>query len=111
MADRIHALEELTRSILGGLSQADDNEITAFVEQREKLTDELIDSFRHNPPNDDEKVKIRALLAHDQQLSQRMNALKLEASQWLLNRNQAKMQRNAYETAYTPDSLLMDRKK
>lgn len=111
MADRIYALEELTRGILGRLSQADDIEITSFVEQREKLTDELVESFRCNPPNDDEKLKIRALLAHDQQLSQRMNALKLEASQWLLNRNQAKIQRNAYETAYTPDSILMDRKK
>ncbi|MDF9840145.1 MULTISPECIES: hypothetical protein [unclassified Paenibacillus] len=111
MADRIYALEELTRGILGKLSQADDIEITTFVEQREKLTDELVESFRCNPPSDDEKVEMRALLAHDQQLRQRMNELKLEASQWLLNRNQAKMQRNAYEAAYTPDSILMDRKK
>jgi hypothetical protein len=111
MANRIYALEELTRDILEKLTRVNYEELADFVEQREKLTAELIESFRQSPPVAEEQLKLRSLLAYDQQLCGRMDVLKLEASHWLLNRNQAKMQRSAYETGYTPDSFLMDRRK
>ncbi|WP_379138029.1 hypothetical protein [Paenibacillus sp. sgz500958] len=111
MDNRVVALEDLTQAMLKRLQEADFEEIAGFVRQREQITDVIIQSFRQSPPTADEQEKLRELLAYDQQLTQHMNALKFEASQWLINRNQAKMQRSAYETAYAPDSFLMDRKK
>ncbi|MBY0009464.1 hypothetical protein H7K49_03295 [Paenibacillus typhae] len=111
MANRINALEELTKDILEKLNHITYEELAEFVEQRGELTNELIESFRQCPPEAEEQLKLRSLLAYDQQLSGHMDALKSDASQWLLNRNQAKMQRNAYEAGYAPDSVLMDRRK
>lgn len=57
------------------------------------------------------KDTIRRIMEHDPGIMTRMNAHRLEAKDWLQKRNQAKAQRNAYEAGYTPDSILMDRKK
>jgi len=111
MADRLKALEELTQAMLNRLLQADYEEMTEFVKQRERLTEELIHSFQQEEPDLEEQQKLKDLLDYDHQLTNRMYTMKLEASQWLMNRNQAKVQRSAYESSYTPDSFLMDRKK
>jgi len=58
-----------------------------------------------------QKQAINRILEHDSTILAQMNALRLEAQDWLQKRNQAKVQRNAYESSYTPDSILMDRKK
>lgn len=42
---------------------------------------------------------------------QHIQTLKQEAQNWLVQRNIARSQRNAYESNYTPDSVLMDRMK
>lgn len=111
MADRLKALEELTQAMLNRLTLADYEELVEFVKQREQITEDLVHSFHQSEPDPEEQQKLRELLDYDHQLTNHMYTMKLEASHWLINRNQAKVQRNAYESAYTPDSYLMDRKK
>ncbi|WP_042195547.1 flagellar protein FliT [Paenibacillus camerounensis] len=110
MVDRLSALEALAQAMLSQLADMDYEKAADFVNQRELLTDQLIQSFNQNPPDADEQVKLREILSCDNQITVHMQNMKTEASQWLITRNQAKMQRTAYDTSYTYESILMDRK-
>ncbi|KAA8997978.1 hypothetical protein F4V43_17140 [Paenibacillus spiritus] len=111
MANRVDRLEELTLNLLGTLSRAGYEEMASFVEQREEIAQELTASFEQRLPNSEEEEKLRELLAYDNLISSRMRELAAEASQWLLQRNQSKRQRTAYEFSYAPDSMMLDRRK
>jgi predicted AAA+ superfamily ATPase len=107
----IPELQGLTNNILERLYEADFEELEAFVEERQRLVDDMIRQISFQSANDSQKLEITRILEQDSEIMARMNALRLEAQDWLQKRNQAKAQRNAYEAGYTPDSFLMDRKK
>lgn len=93
------------------LYEAHYEQLEAFVEERQIVIDGLVEQFTAQPPSLTEKVEIEQLLGNDHEIVARMNVLRLEAQDWLHKRGQAKTQRNAYESGYTPDSFLMDKKK
>ncbi|WP_342437420.1 flagellar protein FliT [Paenibacillus sp. FSL L8-0436] len=107
----IAELQQLTQNMMGRLYEAEFEDLESFVEERQKLIDDIIRQFSSIPASVAQKVEIERILHHDPEITARMNALRLEAQDWLYKRNQAKQQRNAYEAGYTPDSFLMDRKK
>lgn len=111
MDELIRTLDELTQSLLSKLYELPYEEFEKFVDERQKLVDALIVEVVREQPDAAQKDEISRLLENDPEIIARMNALRLEAQDWLFKRNQAKMQRNAYDTVYTPDSFLMDRRK
>ncbi|MEK3880380.1 flagellar protein FliT [Paenibacillus sp. FSL M7-0420] len=111
MDELTNELERLTKNLLAHLYDATYEELEAFVEQRQKLVEAIGDEVENCQMTPAQKDVLRRILEHDPAIMARMNAHRLEAKDWLQKRNQAKIQRNAYETAYTPDSFLMDRKK
>lgn len=104
-------LRRLTNGIMERLYDVEFEELEVFVIERQEIIDIMIRHFISNPATESEKVEIIKILENDQEITARMNALRLEAQDWLQKRNQAKVQRSAYEAAYTPDSFLMDRRK
>ncbi|WP_339220716.1 flagellar protein FliT [Paenibacillus sp. FSL H8-0332] len=111
MDNLLQELEKLTQTIINQLQFATYEELEAFVEQRQKLVEAIGEEVENCQMTLAQKEVLRRILEHDPAIMARMNAHRLEAKDWLQKRNQAKIQRNAYETAYTPDSFLMDRKK
>lgn len=111
MDELIQSLKELTLGITDRLEETSYEELEFFVEDRQKLVDSIAEKAAICQSTSAQKQEINRILEHDNAILDRMNALRLEAQDWLYKRNQAKAQRNAYETAYTPDSFLMDRRK
>lgn len=104
-------LQQLTKTIMDILYEANYEQLEAFVEERQIIIDGLAEQFALQAASLTEKMEIEQLLSNDHEIVARMNVLRLEAQDWLHKRGQAKTQRNAYESSYTPDSFLMDKKK
>jgi hypothetical protein len=111
MDNLIQQLDQLTIEIVECLHEASYEELETFVEVRQKLVDAIAVAVVSCQPTSAQKQEIRRILERDSAILARMNALRLEAQDFLQKRNQAKAQRSAYEAGYTPDSILMDRKK
>ncbi|WP_246426843.1 hypothetical protein [Paenibacillus rhizosphaerae] len=86
-------------------------EIEFFVEERQQLIHEINYLKKENPFSQTQVTRLKNILLADSIILGRMEFLKSEAANWLQNRGQAKMQRNAYEAVYSPDSIIMDRRK
>lgn len=111
MDNLLQELEQLTLAINAQLMGATPEELEAFVEQRQILVDAIGEEVEKCQMTSAQKDVLRRIMEHDPAIVARMNAHRLEAKDWLQKRNQAKVQRNAYEAGYAPDSILMDRKK
>lgn len=106
----ISDLEELTQGILPRLQYASYEEMSNFVEERQPIIDQLKESIDTQTLSSSLRERLNAVLQLDTVLLGRMQALKEEAANWLLQRGQAKAQRSVYETSYAADSILMDRR-
>ncbi|WP_222850417.1 flagellar protein FliT [Paenibacillus tengchongensis] len=104
-------LEQLTEKITGSLMELTYEELESFVAERQKLVEAIGREVENVHPTAAHKETLRRILEQDPAIVARMNGFRLEAQDWLHKRNQAKTQRSAYESAYTPDSILMDRRK
>jgi hypothetical protein len=111
MDELIQQLDQLTANITDRLNETIYQELETFVEERQKLVDSIGDATANCPPTIAQKQRIYIIMEHDSAILARMDALRLEAQDWLQKRNQAKTQRSAYDSAYSPESILMDRKK
>ena len=104
-------LETLTGGMLSQLEQADFIMLETFVEQREPLMIVLSQAKEQQTLQPELERRIAQVVAMDPVILARMQILKQEAAEWLQKRAAAKTQRSAYEQAYTPDSIMLDRKK
>ncbi|MGG6313259.1 hypothetical protein [Paenibacillus macerans] len=111
MDNLIAELEQITSKVVAQLDQVPYEEMSGFVEKRQQLIDQLQVLLADQPPTEAQKGRLLAVLQHDAEIVARMNSLKHEAGNWLQQRVQAKAQRSVYEAAYSPDSILMDRRK
>lgn len=111
MDERIKRLRELTDSLMERLNDATFEELETFVEERQAVVDDLVRHLSTASATDAQKLEIAGILENDGAIQARMNALRLEAQDFLYKRGQAKTQRNAYEAGYAADSILMDRRK
>lgn len=111
MDERIAELEALTQQMIDQINQVSSEELTEFVDKRQGLVDHILHMNEVTPLTPEQQQRLRAILEQDSLLLERMNSLKEEAGSWLKNHGQAKMQRNAYEAGYAPDSFLMDKRK
>lgn len=111
MDECIGELEALTQHMVLRINQATSEELTEFVEHRHGLIDNILHVVEVTPLTIEQQHRLKAVLEQDSLILGRMNMLKDEAGLWLKNHGQAKIQRSAYEAGYTPDSLLMDKRK
>lgn len=110
MDNHIEKLEELTQQIVSKLEHISYEEISGFVDRRQILIDNILVCVSRNSVSHSQRERLETLLHLDSVIMERMIKLKDEAGEWLLQRGQAKAQRNVYEAAYSPDSILMDRR-
>ena len=111
MDSLITSLEELTNSVVMRLQLISYEDLEAFVEERQEIIDEINRLKQQTPFTHVQVERLNHIVQHDPVILTRMASLKDEASDWLQQRGQAKTQRSAYEATYTPDSMLMDRRK
>ena len=111
MDNLILRLEQLSQSVIEQLEEISYEELVAFVDCRQPILDEMSSVNATQSLNPNQKHRIQALVRNDAIIEARMTALKQEASDWLRQRDAAKVQRNAYESAYAMDSMLMDQRK
>ncbi|NJJ39453.1 flagellar protein FliT [Paenibacillus apii] len=111
MDNLIGQLRQLTEAIICHLHETTYEELEFFVEERQKIVDAITEGIVSCQPTSAQKQEIRQIIEHDAEILDRMNTLRLEAQNWLQKRSMAKAQRSAYEAGYTPESILMDRKK
>ncbi|MEE4563299.1 hypothetical protein [Paenibacillus polymyxa] len=109
--EALSQLEQLTQQFILRLNETNYEEVEIFVEVRQMKVDQLVNALENSPMTEEQKMKLEYILSYDALIDQRMQSLKQEAQNWLVQRNIAKSQRNAYESNYTPDSFLMDRRK
>ncbi|PNQ84995.1 hypothetical protein DXC69_06885 [Paenibacillus polymyxa] len=109
--EALSQLEQLTQQFILRLNETNYEEVEIFVEVRQMKVDQLVNALENSPMTEEQKMKLESILSYDALIDQRMQSLKQEAQNWLVQRNIAKSQRNAYESNYTPDSFLMDRRK
>ena len=107
----IQELASITNEMIERIELVTYEELESFVEDRQQLVDRIMEETKQHPLDSGQKEDVKEILSFDTTLLARMNMLRIEAQDWLHKRNQAKMQRNVYEAAYAPDSLLMDRRK
>lgn len=111
MSDSIRLLEELSDDIQSRLGALTYEELSELMDRRQVIVDQIEQEASEGPLTEEEKQRIKAIISRDATIQVRINFLRNEAAQWLQTRNQAKAQRSAYETAYTPDAFLMDSRK
>lgn len=111
MDELIQQLDNLDQKMLQNSENASHEDWTIFINDREKIINEIIACETVNPLTSEHKVRLTKIQFREEQLRRIMEQQKQEAAEWLRNRGQAKVQRNAYETAYASDSILMDQRK
>lgn len=110
MDNLISSLESLTESVTSRLQEITYEELELFIEQRQQIIDEINVQKIQQSYTQEQFERLNRIVQNDTHILGRMSTLKTEASNWLQQREQAKVRRNAYEAAYSPDSLLMDRR-
>ncbi|RUT33262.1 hypothetical protein EJP77_06300 [Paenibacillus zeisoli] len=111
MDNVITSLRALTESVVIRLQMISYEELDSFIEERQHLIDELNQLKLTSPFNPAQQKELQDIVQADSVILARMAALKAEAADWLQHRGQVRTQRNAYEASYTPDSILLDRRK
>lgn len=111
MDELISKLENLTANVVKKMENITFEELEKFVVERQAIIDNIGTSYLMANILRHQRERIHLLLEQDSIITARMQILMIEAQDWLQQRNLAKMKRNLYSSAYTPDSILMDRKK
>jgi len=102
-------LKTITDDVVGRLNTINEEEFEQFTEERDAAVNNLL-NYR-DLLDSEHKVQIQSLLVYDQQILDRMHALKDEAGQWLENKGAVRIQHQAYHKTYSPDSWFVDYRK
>ncbi|KOP66205.1 hypothetical protein AMS62_13840 [Bacillus sp. FJAT-18019] len=111
MDDLIQELEKLCFAIISRIGEVSYEELLEYTEKRQPVLDKMAIMISENPLTPDQKQCVKDILQYDQEIQSRMIEYKLEASNWLRQRDAVKVQRNAYESSYSFDSMIMDQRK
>jgi hypothetical protein len=111
MDSLVFELEKLTHSMIERLNLLTSEELVQNIDARQAIIDQIVSFAATEPLNEQHKATLQAVIGHDELIRGRLEYFKREASDWLQQRDRAKMQRSAYEVSYSPDSILMDKRK
>ncbi|NEU25591.1 hypothetical protein G3M74_05455 [Paenibacillus polymyxa] len=107
--DFIRVLKEITIETTNRISIIEEEELVAFVDRRQEIVHEM-EKYRTSLTEED-KQEIRLILDMDGPILKRMNKLKDEAGSWMEKKGHIRIQQNAYQRAYSVDSLFIDHRK
>ncbi|MEK4113937.1 hypothetical protein ABIC86_004053 [Paenibacillus sp. DS2363] len=110
MDDLIRELEQLTQDIMLQIDEVSSDELELFVDKRQNIIDSILKQDQREA-SISQQARLKRIMDNDQTILMRMNSLKIEAKDWLIQRKQAKVQKNAYETSYAVDSIIVDTKR
>ncbi|ETT41080.1 hypothetical protein C161_00445 [Paenibacillus sp. FSL R5-192] len=110
MDELITDLEELTQELMLQLEEVDSDELERFVNKRQFIIDSMLGQ-ENRQATLPQQARLQKIMEYDHAILIRMNSLKIEAKDWLIQRNQAKVQKNAYEASYAVDSIIVDTKR
>ncbi|WP_018749976.1 hypothetical protein [Paenibacillus sanguinis] len=112
MDELLEQLELLDEEMLDRSDQASTaEEWTDFIDRRQRIVEAIVQYASLSPLLSEQKLRLTRIQMSEDKLRECMVSQKQEAADWLRQREQAKLQRNVYETAYSPESMLMDRRK
>ncbi|GFZ97679.1 hypothetical protein GCM10008018_49930 [Paenibacillus marchantiophytorum] len=104
-------LEQLTQQGLAELVTMDAERLGAFMEQRSNIMTALLQVTSTSTNKEAYKDRIQAVLSLDPIFLRKLEQFRDEASSQLTKLDTGKIQRNAYDTHYDPESYFFDRKK
>ncbi|WP_419890181.1 hypothetical protein [Paenibacillus xylanexedens] len=110
MDDLIKELEQLTQDIMLQIDEVSSDELELFVDMRQSIIDSMLKQGK-GEASIPQQARLKNIMDNDHAILMRMNSLKIEAKDWLIQRKQAKVQKNAYETSYAVDSIIVDTKR
>ena len=107
--DLIRVLKEMTIETTNRLSVIEEEGLVAFVDRRQEIV-QAMEKYRTSLTEED-KQEIGLILDMDGPILKRMNQLKDEAGSWMEKKGNIRAQQNAYQRAYSVDSLFIDHRK
>ncbi|WP_339257640.1 hypothetical protein MKZ12_26895 [Paenibacillus sp. FSL R5-0713] len=110
MDDLLKELEQLTQDIMLQINEVSSDELELFVNKRQSIIDSMLKQGQ-GKASIPQQARLKKIMDNDHAILMRMNSLKIEAKDWLIQRKQAKVQKNAYETSYAVDSIIVDTKR
>ncbi|WNQ11607.1 flagellar protein FliT [Paenibacillus aurantius] len=111
MDKHILELDRLTDAIMANLASCEYEELEAFVHRRGELISLLLQKNYSADQLTLYHPIIAGILEKDTAIRERMSRLKQEAEQGMAKLTSARMQKNAYESAYASDSVFFNQRK
>lgn len=105
----VEELHALTMTLIQRLDDTSYEDMASFVKERERIVNQLLELSREC--DDTSKSLIMEIQTYDNQILNRMEYFKREASDWLTRQGQIKSQQAAYNQGFTSDSFFIDNKK
>ncbi|GAA3412773.1 hypothetical protein GCM10020370_66320 [Paenibacillus hodogayensis] len=104
-------LEVLTSQTVSNLHLLNEEQLAAFVEEREQL----IDSIKSLQPTAEQSAvfseRVKAILQYDSVLVQRMTEVQLQGQAEMNRIQNAKKQKMLYDSEYSMGSVMFDKRK
>lgn len=109
-------LRDLSSRMAGRLEEATLEELLEFVDQRERCIEQLkqLETESHSGFSEtsaERRIALQAISQYDEAIVSRMHQMQQDVTQGLNKLDQSRMQRSAYEIAYTMESAFIDQKK
>lgn len=110
MEEGIHRLESLTHQFSKKLEQASYENIVEFVEQRQRLIEQLQRAELTEGDKRKYRNSVEKIIQIDAVVSDKIKSLQEEAGIELEKRNHVRRQKNAYNAAYSQGSFFLDQR-
>ncbi|MEC0171899.1 hypothetical protein [Paenibacillus graminis] len=104
----IDELERTTIDLISIITTVSYEQLEQFSECRYQLVRKI--EQNKEDLSEDAKKRLIKLKSYDLMILQKMDQFKIEASEWLLKQEMIKVQKTAYVTSYSAESILFDRK-
>ncbi|MEK3682262.1 hypothetical protein [Paenibacillus sp. FSL R10-2736] len=104
----IDQLEKITSEIVEAIDSTTYEQLAGFSEYREQLVG-LIEKQKDSLTIEF-KQRLIKLSCFDEVILSKMDFLKQDASNWLARQGTIKIQKNAYSSSFSADSMFIDRK-
>lgn len=111
MDDLINQLELLTHELVGRLNEANDEDLTHFIEQREIIIQQILKAAAPTKIQGVYRARLECILKFDAVLGARMTELRDLATIELNKVSRARLQKTGYEPDFHYDGVLFDKKK
>lgn len=110
MDNPLNKLLEINRDHVKRINELTYEEVESLFEIRDSLISMLPTYFEQHSITVEDKQCIELIIKDDVIFANKIEELKKDASDWFAHRNVAKSQKNAYESKYENNGILMDKR-